>query len=1191
MKKHITSICLLTLLFFFGDQTYAQLNYMPGGFTTAIGTYTSLGSSGSAITVSNNDDAFSAPLPIGFTFNFNGAPNDSFIFSTNGFIKLGKDTPSRHFLFTSHAQPPANGPFTAATSPTPTSRDTNLLFAFGQDLYNGTLASVFRYQTTGSPGSQICTIEWKNVKDKTQASVAGLWDTINFQIKLYETTNVIEYIYGKWTSTVSVSAARFSAVGIVGNNMVTANQNMHLVKGSTVGWSGAVANTGFYLNNAVNYRNPTSTPAGPAPEIGRTYTFTPLTMNDAAVRAVYSQGRIAMPYYQPDSIRANILNSGVNALTTLVVTLTISGANTYTTTATIPSLAANANTNVSFAPFYPSNLGNSLVTVSVPTDDNNANNNKLYGMSVSNTRNAYTDTLVLASGGNGTTIPQFWGAKYFVSGTGLVSQVRSPLAANSDAVGDTVCGLVMDSLGKILARSPAYIVQTSDLGTTLLFNMTLPAVVTNQSVIVGIAGGQTINSLNYFLGTSQTEVPLRPNTAFYFMSQTAVGGISGANVGITYASPLAWTTTRLMMECTVDPLPPIDVGVSASGPIAEVIIPINTNIPLRAVVKNYGSQFRPNGIQVRYRVNGGAVIGPVSTTSGIAVGDTTSVLFSGANVLNVSSAGTYTVKIYTSLAGDGIIGNDTLTVLYVAAPINNLPYRIANNILGSWTTKGNLPALWKQKVAVQSNGLSNANVLWADNITALTNQKEALVLSPPLSLIGSTNPVLHFNVAHAPNTMTGLDDTLQVLLSTDGGLNFTPLYTKSSQFSSPTLGTDTPTTTSYTPAYNIDWRHESVNLGAFAGRPYVVIAFRDQPVSGNGIYIGNVSITNATNNSFQSISSTGTYSSGIVSVNFSSIGNTNGELAFSRYSSAPYSSASPVFATNTVANTNNYSIFTPNNVSLTHWYSIAYSGIGTGNYAPSVQYSITVDIASVPGIFSKDSLYILRRSDFNASWVPITTSVSGNTLYTGFLTGFSDFTIGSVSSVNSLPVKWFSFTAKKIDVYYNQLDWVTASEVNNNYFVVERSVDSEKFEEAGKLKAESNSSQKQFYSFRDKLPLAFEHTLYYRIKQVDLDGKFSYSNVISLSADPVKPGADIKVSNPFERVPSLWIDNNSTPGSLQIQVSDLSGKMVLEKVLPFATGKTVLQLEEMEGLIPGLYFLQVYTNGLLNGNHKIIKIR
>ncbi|MDP3928320.1 MAG: hypothetical protein Q8R57_04815 [Bacteroidota bacterium] len=1190
MKKVCTPIILFwAFLFMLSNQLKAQLNYLPGGFSTSIATYTDIGTSGTAISVSDADDGFSAALPIGFMFNFNGATYDSFTFSTNGFIKLGRDTASRQFLFTTQAQPPANGPFTAATSPAPLGRDSSFIFAFGQDIFPLNPSDAYRYEVSGFPGTQICTIQWKNVRDKLQGGVAGLWDTINFQIKLFEGTNVIEIVYGKWTSTSNINAARFSAVGLVGNSMTIANQNLHLVKGSTVAWSGAVANTGFYLNNAVNYRNPTSTPAGPAPELGRTYTFTPLMLNDASVRAVYAQGKVALPYYRPDSIRANIANTGINTLTGLVVTLTISGANTYTTSATITSLAPNANTNVSFAPYLPTNLGASLITVSVPADDNPANNNRNYSFSVGEHVQSYIDTLVPSSGGNGTTIPNFWGSKYFIEGSGMVTQVRSLLASNSEAANDTVCGLVLDSTGRVLARSPNYIVQTSDLGTTLVFNMTMPAVVTNQSVIVGIAGGQSVDGLNYFLGTSQTETPIRPDVQFYFMTQTFPGGVTSLNVGNVYANPVGWGTTRLMMECKVDPLPPIDVGISASGPNAAVKVPTNVSIPLRAVVRNFGTQLRSSGIQVRYQVNGGAVVGPVSTAVALNPGDTTSVVFAGTAALNFGSAGNFTVKIFTSLAGDGLIGNDTLTVVFQAQAAQTLPYLQANNLLSTFTTLNNTPAIWKQGTAMQANGVSNSLVTFADNIST-TNGREAWLLSPPISLVGSANPVLHFQVAHGPNTFAGTDDTLEVLVSTDGGLNYTSLYLKSSQLSIPALGSDTPSALFYTPNFSQDWRYESVNLSLFAGAPYITLAFKNKSGSGNSIYIGGLSVANVANINTQSVSFASSFYNAELSVTFSSIGNTAGGISMSRHSSAPFTSASPVFASNTNATSNNSSIFTPSNASITHWYSLAYSGIGVGNYSPSVSYSVNIDITNIPGISSVDSLYIIRRSDFSGSWQAVSTSISGVNLYTGLISGFGDIGIGSIPSRNALPVSWLAFTGKIVNEQKNELNWQTSQEMNADYFELEFGSDPNNFVPVGKLKAAGNSNTIQQYTMAHAHQEQGLNTFYYRVKQVDTDGKYSYSKTITLSNEITQVNKpEISVINPFSGAIKFGL-NQTDFSEISIRVLDNQGRVVYANSREANAGFSMHELPETATLANGLYYIEISKLGAPILLQKLIKV-
>lgn len=1187
MKNKTTTYLILLFSLLLCKTNYAQLNYLPGGFAILSRTYVDLGTNGTPIITPNNDDAFSAPQPIGFTFTFNGFPYDSFVLSTNGFIKLGRDSASRHFLFTTHAQPPANGVFTAATSPTPLVSDSSMLFAFGQNLVAHPNAQPYSMETSGSFGSRVCTIQWKNVKDTLQGGVAGLWDTINFQIKLYETSNVVEFVYGRWTSTVSNPVARFSAVGIVGRSVTIANQNLHLVKGSTVGWNGSVANTGFYVNNAVNYRNPTSTPAGPAPASGLVYSFTPIVANDASVRAVYSQGRIALPFYLADSIRANISNPGTNTITNLTVTLDITGANTYSTTANIASLAPGANTTVSFAPFTPTNIGNSLVTVSVPFDDNNANNTATYGMSVGSNRMAYTDTTQGVTGSNGTTIPNFWGARYFVHGSGLVTTVRAFLVANSEALGDTVCGIVMDSTGLILGRSPNYIVQTSDLGSTLVFNISVPPLVNNKSIIAGIAGGTSVTGLNYFLGTSQTEVPMRQNPPFYFMSQSLAGGVTNANVGSIYANPVVWTTTRLMMECSIVPLPQVDVSAQATFPIQNAKIPVQVNVPLRVVIKNTGLQTRTAGIPVYYKVGNAPAVGPVLTTVSLSPNDTTTVLFSGNNALNFPTQGNYSLKVYTALSGDSLRYNDTLDIVYTAQPATTIPYRITDNILNNWTAENPVSfgnPMWAGVSATMPNGNVSANVLRAGNIN-LTTGLDGKVISPMFNLNGVSNPVLHFYVAHAPNTLTSLDDTLQVLVSVNGGYTYTPVWTRSSHNTSPRLGTDTASATAYIPNFANDWRYESVDLSSFSGQSNVVFAFRNKAAGGNNVYINNVTLTNPNSVSVQPVFSTGTFFNTNASLTLLNSGAANGEIIFSQYNTAPFSDAIPAIATNTTATTNNSAIFTPNNTSINNWNTITYSGVGTGNLPQSVTYTVSFTTSLASGIVVADSVYILRRANYNAPWQAIPTTFSSGIYTSGVLSGFADFTLGSLSSVNPLPVKWLSIQAQRIHDKKHLINWATASEINSDVFIIERSNDMINFIEIGKVKA--IEALHNNYQFEDEVTAPFVGTTYYRIKQIDKDGSFGYSIVVEVKN--MLNTNDVVVVNPFETNPVIIYTNQNEAKDMAIRLMDISGKVLVDKIVDLQPGTNRLEVMADSPLSAGVYFISMKVNQTEWFTRKLIK--
>ena len=164
---------------------HAQFNYAPGLAVNTTSTYTALGTSGTAIATTNTDDANSAAQPIGFTFNYNGAAFAQFVLNTNGFIKLGTTAPSAADLFLPESMKATQiDPF-ESTDPA----DVNILAPFNFDLTAGSTAggTEYRVVTTGTAPSRVCTIQWKNVADKSMDKDQQ-YGSIDFQAKLYETS-------------------------------------------------------------------------------------------------------------------------------------------------------------------------------------------------------------------------------------------------------------------------------------------------------------------------------------------------------------------------------------------------------------------------------------------------------------------------------------------------------------------------------------------------------------------------------------------------------------------------------------------------------------------------------------------------------------------------------------------------------------------------------------------------------------------------------------------------------------------------------------------------------------------------------------------------------------------------------------------------------------------------------------------
>ncbi len=157
------------------------------------------------------------------------------------------------------------------------------------------------------------------------------------------------------------------------------------------------------------------------------------------------------------------------------------------------------------------------------------------------------------------------------------------------------------------------------------------------------------------------------------------------------------------------------------------------------------------------------------------------------------------------------------------------------------------------------------------------------------------------------------------------------------------------------------------------------------------------------------------------------------------------------------------------------------------------------------------------------------------------INSFSSFYFGSAGYV-ALPLKLLSFTG----VLQNNatlLQWETANETNTSHFVVERSTDGSSFNSIGTVAAAGNSTGAQKYNYIDH---AAAHqsvsTLYYRLKQVDLNGDFTYSKIVIIE---LKPSAHtvLLYPNPIHDVLKIRV-TLSKAEQVQIHVTDMNGRTV-----------------------------------------------
>jgi hypothetical protein len=143
----------------------------------------------------------------------------------------------------------------------------------------------------------------------------------------------------------------------------------------------------------------------------------------------------------------------------------------------------------------------------------------------------------------------------------------------------------------------------------------------------------------------------------------------------------------------------------------------------------------------------------------------------------------------------------------------------------------------------------------------------------------------------------------------------------------------------------------------------------------------------------------------------------------------------------------------------------------------------------------------------------------------------------------ALPVELVYFEAKYIDNHQALLTWQTASELNNDYFDVERSYDAIHWEWVGKVAGNGTTTQLTDYSFVDKTITKSQQTAYYRLNQIDYDGANEYTDLRSIRFTSKPNALEIAAyPNPSNQEVTISI---STTELYSIEVADLSGVLLL----------------------------------------------
>jgi hypothetical protein len=199
---------------------------------------------------------------------------------------------------------------------------------------------------------------------------------------------------------------------------------------------------------------------------------------------------------------------------------------------------------------------------------------------------------------------------------------------------------------------------------------------------------------------------------------------------------------------------------------------------------------------------------------------------------------------------------------------------------------------------------------------------------------------------------------------------------------------------------------------------------------------------------------------------------------------------------------------------------------------------------------------------------------TGTVISSAIVTSFSPFTLASGNGNNPLPVELLSFTAK-LDGTQVLLDWNTASELDNDYFIVDKTKDTRKFAEVAHVKGAGTTNLPSVYSTIDKTP--YTGVSYYRLRQTDFEGKVTDMGVVAVNnTGGTETQTLIVFPNPAQSVPlNVNLRGYGSGEQIALDLRDAKGQTMLSKALETENTGDLIYAVDTTTLAPGVYVLTV----------------
>lgn len=255
-------------------------------------------------------------------------------------------------------------------------------------------------------------------------------------------------------------------------------------------------------------------------------------------------------------------------------------------------------------------------------------------------------------------------------------------------------------------------------------------------------------------------------------------------------------------------------------------------------------------------------------------------------------------------------------------------------------------------------------------------------------------------------------------------------------------------------------------------------------------------------------------------------------------------------------------VITPNIAIASGNFNLTLTETGHTNAAAFLDYHGILRSSATTPFWFQPGTHVVPAHTALTPTSPVTVSATGITSFPS-----NNFAIG-FNSTFILPIELESFSAQNTG-YSNLITWTTASELNNNYFQIERSANGFDFKAIGSVTGAGNSAEILHYSFSDDAPLA--GTNYYRLMQVDYDGNFSYSDIRVVQVAEVSSAISI-FPNPASDYISVTLFGFAND-ILLISILDFSGNILLQEVLKPIEQNNTIQIP-VSHLPSGTYMLQ-----------------